>query len=228
MRKVINGTMPILVFASALAVGQGVHTWYGNEEFMHQLDASIASFFGDSVGAYIPSARIAYVDGGVHASNDAFNTKISNQFLAIFGNGAPGMQQLFNQRILYEFNGGPNDGLLKVAIVTPQYSTTVLAAAIVHYSCGYLSPHEVNNASEISKHFGEPKCNNPIVTIFFRNQTGRNPIIRKELASWGTLPLLKMCRHDMVHTVYRQAYVAKYGHQPPRCEVKSNVVVLNP
>jgi len=228
MRKVIYGTMPILVFASALAVGQGVHTWYGNEEFMHRLDASIASFFGDSVGTYIPSARIAYVDGGVHAGDSAYNTKISNQFLAIFGNGAPGTQRLPDQRILYEFNGGPRDGLLKAAIVTPQYSTTVLAAAIVHYSCGYLSPHEVDNAREISKHFGGLKCGNPVVTIFFRNQAGRNPIIRKELATWGTLPLLKMCRHDMVHTVYRQAYVAKHGRQPPRCEATSNVVVLNP
>src|SRR6185437_10483286 len=146
--------------------------------------------------------------------NSAYNTKISNQFLAIFGNGAPGTQRLPDQRILYEFNGGPRDGLLK--------------AAIVHYSCGYLSPHEVDNAREISKHFGGLKCGNPVVTIFFRNQAGRNPIIRKELATWGTLPLLKMCRHDMVHTVYRQAYVAKQGRQPPRCEATSNVVVLNP
>ncbi|MGH2508978.1 MAG: hypothetical protein ACRDHZ_16465 [Ktedonobacteraceae bacterium] len=231
MRKAIFIVMPVLVLMSGLcvAIGQGVHTWYGNEEFMNQLDASITSFFGNTVGTYLPSGSVAYSNADVHTDSMTYKTKISNQFLAIFGHGVPGMQQLLNQETLYEYNAGPQDGLLRVAIVTPQYSTKVLAAAMVHYSCGHLSHLDVNNTSKIEANFAGT-CQQPMVTIFFQDQASRNSIIESELTKWGTIPLLTMCHHDMVHTQnswYHRAYVARHGHQPPPCHAMSHVVLLN-
>lgn len=224
--RTINCSPLLALLISSVAIAQGVHTWYGNAEFMQQLDTSIASFFGNSIGTYIRSDDYAHMN----ASDQMAHVRISNQFLSVFGHGIPGSRQLSNGEMLYTFTV-PHDGYIRVAIVTPRYNTSVLAAAITHWTCGSLSMKDVHNASVVESNSKSARCNKPTVTVFFKNQAEVNSIIRKELVEWGVGVVLPACKLDVLHnqsTLEHKRFVAKYGRQPPPCNARYNVVTLNP
>jgi hypothetical protein len=216
MRKHISLQALLIAFVSTVAFAQGVHTWYGNQEFMGQLDQSISAFFGNSVGSYV---RV-YEYGKLSPEQQAEKASIANQFLSIFGHGGPDMQQLPDGNTLYEYFA-PHDGAIRVAIVTPKYNTNVLAAAVTHWTCGALPAADIHNAAAVQSNYISPKCNQPTVTVFFKNQASVNSVIRKELVKWGMEILLGSCQ-SMNHVI------AEDGGSIHPCHASYKVVTLSP
>lgn len=215
MRNLIAAFLLSLLVIPGLCIAQGVRTWYGNDEFMQQLDTQISAFFGDSVGTYFQRGGSAYVYTPTGRRTEAVtladSVSVAHQFLAVFGNGVPDMQTLPDQNTLYSF-AVPQDGMQRVAIVTPPNSTSILAAAIVHYSCGHVTQADAASDAVVKANFSSPACTLPHVTIFFKNEASQNSIVRTELMKWGADPTLEVC----VHAPWRG------------CKVRYNVVTINP
>jgi hypothetical protein len=174
---------------------EGIRTWYGNEVFMRGLDTSIRAFFGDSVGIYLRSDDFAFTLAPMNATSPDERMLIANQFLAVFGRGAPGMSRLANGKILHDYSAF-QDGERRVGVVTLDKSTTILAAAITHWSCGTIAASEVHDAATVRANYESATCERPSVTIFFKDHASVNPVIRKELVKWGTRPLVELCEGD--------------------------------
>jgi len=213
---------------------QGVHTWYGNDAFMRQLDSSIKMFFGNSVGTYLRSDDFAFTLAPMNATSPDERMLIANQFLAIFGRGAPGMSSLADRKTLYDYSAF-QDGELRVAIVTPDKDATILAAAMTHWSCGAIAATDTHDATIVRSNYESARCKQPSVTVFFKNPASVNPVIRAELVKWGTRPLVGLCESDRrmglldypTNSPQREQY-AKHLLQLPPCRVHYDVVILNP
>lgn len=208
---------------------QGVRTWYGNEVFMHELESSIKLFFGNRIGTYVRSDNFAFTLAPMDATNHDERMLIATEFLAVFGQGAPGMRQLDNNRVLYDYSAF-KQGMVRAAIVTPKYGTTVLAAAITHWSCGAIAPASVHDAAAVRFNYESAACRQPTLTIFFENKRDMDAVIRKELVKWGAKPFLRSCTDGDLHspnTGALNAHVAKRGWPPPRCRVRIEVVTFN-
>lgn len=223
------GVALLLALLSTTLPAQGVRTWYGNEIFMHELESSIKLFFGNRLGTYVRGDNFAFTLAPMDATNHDERMLIANQFLAVFGQGAPGMRQLDNNRVLYDYSAF-KQGTMRAAIVTPKYGTTVLAAAITHWSCGAIASADLHDAAAVRSNYESAACQRPTVTIFFENNRDVDAVIREELVKWGTKPLLRSCTDDGLHslnTLEHNAYVAKHGRPPPRCRVRIDVVTFN-
>jgi hypothetical protein len=223
MRHHIPFPVLLIAFVSTTVFAQGVHTWYGNDVFMRELDQSIAAFFGDSVGTYVPVDEY----GKLRPAQQTEKAKIGNQFLSVFGHGGPGMHTLPDGNTLYEYFA-PHDGQLRVAIVTPKYDTSILAAAVTHWTCGSLPAADIHDAAAVEANY---QCNKPTVTVFFKDQASVNSVIRSELVKWGMSIWLPSCETDILHntkSLEHKIYVARYGKQPPSCHARYKVLTLNP
>lgn len=216
MRHHISVQALLIAFISTATLAQGVHTWYGNDVFMRELDQSISAFFGTSVGTYV---RV-YQYGKLSPQKQGEKAEIGNQFLSIFGHGGPGMQQLPDGNALYEYFA-PHDGMIRVAIVTPKYNTNVLAAAVTHWTCGTLRAADVHNAAAVQSNYSSAKCNRPTVTVFFKDQASINSVIRNELVKWGMNIVLGSCQ-----TTNR--VITEDGGRTRPCHARYKVVTLNP
>ncbi|MGH8191579.1 MAG: hypothetical protein ACREP2_09050 [Rhodanobacteraceae bacterium] len=201
-----------------------VAPWYMNQTLRDELQQSIREFFGNAVGTYFYKYGNKPFWG---FSQDDNWQLISTQFIDIQGSVYQRRGTILHgQWQLYAWSNpsGPVD-----AIVTAIGSTSVVAAAIVHMSCGSISRSNIHDVAIVKNHFFvNPKCSKPVVTIFFKDAFAVDPAIRDVLAHWGSRQKIEDCKHDILHSnsLEHKAYVTKFG-AVPSCWMHYKVKLLN-
>lgn len=177
-RNLIKAILALSMMFIASGYAQGVHMWYDNIAWRNQLNNSIKDFFGDHVGTYV-----GYGLTQEHLTPQEA-VKISNQFLVEF-NGIPELsEKVLDGYHLYAF-AKPQDAAIQAAVIVPDHDTSsVLAAALIHYSCGHIAKKEIFDAAAVEKNYSNACTQRPTLTIFFKTPKDKNQNFINQFLLW--------------------------------------------
>lgn len=179
-KKILSiGVLISYFMMSTCGLAQGVHKWYSDQTWHAGIDKSISDFFGGHVGTYV---GYAFTEAQYTPSQGA---QIGNQFLAVFDGIPLESTPLANGTQLYSY-AKPHDAAIKAAVITTaQGSTEMLAAALIHYSCGEIDKNLIFDKDALAKNYGKECSSIPTVTVFFKDSSHNDPAVRDELLSWA-------------------------------------------
>lgn len=179
IRKIFAMAVTVsITLLAGRAHGQGVHMWYDDQLWRQNIDQSITTFFGDHVGTYV---GYGLTEKKYTAQKAA---RIGNQFLVTFDGVPLENTALSGNNQLFAF-AKPHDANVKAAVVTAVHGTEILAAGLIHYSCGTISRAHIFDSAAVTKNYSNACSSKPTLTIFFNSMASRNPQVRDDLLAWG-------------------------------------------